>query len=135
MALMEYYPQIKWVHVHAVQCSGLVFALRCGASLLGASWPRHAFARHGSYVVDTTLLATGLILFAILPSGVFANGWLAVKLTLVVVYVVLGVLAMRPKRSQRARFGFYLAALATFGFIYGIARMHNPLGWLSLQAN
>lgn len=132
MALMEFYPQIKWLHVHAVLCSGLIFTLRCGAALLGATWPQHALARHGSYLVDTTLLAAGLTLFAILPNGVFANGWLAVKLVLVVVYVVLGVLAMRPRRTRPARFGFYLAALATFGCIYGIARMHNPLGWLLL---
>ncbi|HRO62983.1 SirB2 family protein [Thermomonas sp.] len=132
MALLEFYPQIKWLHVHAVQCSGLIFALRCGAALLGAKWPQHRLPKYGSYLVDTTLLATGLTLIAILPWGVFANGWLAVKLPLVVVYVALGVFAMRPKRTRPVRFGFYLAALATFGFIYGIARMHNPLGWLLL---
>ena len=132
MSLLAYYPQIKWLHVHAVQCSGLVFFLRCGAALLGARWPQHAIARYGSYLIDTVLLAAGLTLVVILPSGVFANGWLAVKLVLVVAYVVLGVLAMRPKRTRSARFGFYLAALATFAFIYGIARLHNPLGWLLL---
>ncbi len=132
MALMEFYPQIKWVHVHAVQCSGLIFLLRCGAALLGAKWPQRPLPKYTSYLVDTTLLATGLILITILPWGVFANGWLTVKLSLVVVYVVLGVFAMRPKRTRTVRLGFYLAALATFGFIYGIARMHNPLGWLLL---
>jgi len=132
MALMEFYPQLKWVHVHAVQCSGLIFALRCGAALLGASWPQRALPKYGSYLVDTTLLATGITLIAILPWGVFANGWLAVKLPLVVVYVALGVMAMRPRRTRPVRLAFYLAALATFGFIYGIARMHNPLGWLLL---
>ena len=46
--------------------------------------------------------------------------------------IVLGILAMRPKRSRSQRIGFYIAALATFAFIYGIARMHNPAGWLLL---
>ena len=103
-----------------------------GAALLGAKWPQHPLPKYGSYLVDTTLLATGITLIAILPWGVFANGWLAVKLPLVVVYVILGVFAMRPRRTRPVRFAFYLAALATFGFIYGIARMHNPLGWLLL---
>ena len=49
-----------------------------------------------------------------------------------VAYIVLGILAMRPKRSRSQRIGFYIAALATFAFIYGIARMHNPAGWLLL---
>ena len=49
---------------------------------------------------------------------------------LLVVYVVLGVLAMREKRSRTQRAAFYVAALATFLFIYGIARAHHPAGWL-----
>ena len=29
--MMEFYPQVKWTHVHAVMCSGAIFALRGGA--------------------------------------------------------------------------------------------------------
>lgn len=130
--MMEFYPQVKWVHVHAVMCSGTVFALRCGAALLGARWPRHWLPKYGSYTIDTILLTSATMLFSMLPGAMFANGWLTVKLALVVVYVILGVLAMREKRTHRQRAFFYVAALATFAFIYGIARMHNPAGWLLL---
>lgn len=131
--LMEFYPQIKWVHYHSVLCSGLIFALRGGASLLGAKWPQHWLPKYGSYTVDTILLTSATMLFSmLLPLGMFANGWLTVKLALVVLYVALGVFAMRPKRTQKQRALFYVLALATFVFIYGIARMHHPLGWLLL---
>jgi uncharacterized membrane protein SirB2 len=130
--MMEFYPQVKWVHVHAVMCSGAVFALRCGAALLGARWPRHWLPKYGSYTIDTILLTSATMLFSMLPGAMFANGWLTVKLALVVVYVILGVLAMREKRTHRQRAFFYVAALATFAFIYGIARMHHPAGWLLL---
>lgn len=130
--MMEFYPQVKWVHVHAVMCSGAVFALRCGATLLGARWPRHWLPKYGSYTIDTILLTSATMLFSMLPGAMFANGWLTVKLALVVLYVILGVLAMHEKRTRAQRFFFYVAALATFAFIYGIARMHNPAGWLLL---
>ena len=39
--MMEFYPQVKWTHVHAVMCSGAIFALRGGAAILGAHWPQH----------------------------------------------------------------------------------------------
>lgn len=131
--MMELYPHIKWVHVHAVLCSGVIFALRGGAALLGARWPQHWLPRYGSYTIDTILLTSATMLFSLLrPLGVFANGWLTVKLVLVVLYVVLGIFAMRRKRTPRQRWPFYVAALATFLFIYGIARMHQPLGWLLL---
>ncbi len=130
--LMDFYPQVKWVHVHAVICSGVIFTVRGGAALLGARWPQLKLVRRGSYSVDTILLLSAVLLFSMLPGAVFANGWLSVKLVLVVVYVIFGVLAMRPKRTRPVRAVFYLAALLTFGFIYGIARMHQPAGWLLL---
>jgi uncharacterized membrane protein SirB2 len=128
--MMEFYPQIKWTHVHAVMCSGALFALRGGASLLGARWPRHWLPKYGSYTVDTILLTSATMLFSILPGAMFANGWLTAKLLLLVLYVTLGVLAMREKRSRAQRTVFYVAALATFVFMFGIARMHHPAGWL-----
>ena len=44
----------------------------------------------------------------------------------------LGALAMRPRFPRARRVGFYVAALATYLAIFGIARMHQPLGWLAL---
>lgn len=128
--MMEFYPQIKWTHVHAVMCSGALFALRGGAALLGARWPRHWLPKYASYTIDTILLTSATMLFSMLPGAMFANGWLTAKLSLLVAYVVLGVLAMRPKRTRAQRAGFYVAALATFVFMFGIARFHHPLGWL-----
>ncbi|MFN3702639.1 SirB2 family protein [Thermomonas sp.] len=129
--MMEFYPQVKWTHVHAVMCSGAFFALRGGASLLGARWPRHWLPRYASYTIDTVLLTSATMLFSMLPGAMFANGWLAMKLVLLLAYIGLGILAMRPTRPLRQRSGFYLAALAVFGCIYGIARNHHPLGWLA----
>lgn len=130
--LMEFYPQVKWTHVHAVMCSGALFSLRGGASLLGARWPRHWLPKYASYAIDTILLTSATMLFSMLPGALFANGWLAVKLVLVVAYIALGMLAMRERLGRGRRIAFYLAALATFASIYGIARMHHPLGWLLL---
>ena len=130
--LMEFYPQVKWTHVHAVMCSGALFSLRGGASLLGARWPRHWLPKYASYAIDTILLTSATMLFSMLPGALFANGWLAVKLVLVVAYIALGMLAMRKRLGRGRRIAFYLAALATFASIYGIARMHHPLGWLLL---
>ena len=130
-ALLAYYPEIKSVHVHAALCSGALFALRGGAALAGARWPRHWLVRYFSYGIDSVLLTAATMLFSLLPAGLFANGWLTVKLLLVVAYIGLGILAMRPARAPRQRAGFYLAALTAYGCIYGIARSHHPLGWLA----
>ena len=81
-------------------------------------------------IVLAILLTSAAMLFSMLPGAMFANGWLSLKLVLVVAYVVLGILAMREKRRRPQRVFSYVAALDTFLFIYGIARMHHPAGWL-----
>lgn len=128
--MIEFYPQIRHVHILMAILSGSVFMLRGLFALTGARWPHAAPVRYLSYAIDTTLLTAALMLFTILPGAVFANGWLAVKVVLVVVYVILGVLAMRRGRTHGIRRGCYVAALLVFAIIYGIARMHHPLGWL-----
>jgi len=71
------------------------------------------------------------MLLSVLHLNPFTTAWLAVKLLVLVAYVVLGVLALRENRSPRQRTLAYVAALACFGFIYAVARSHHPLGFLS----
>ena len=131
--MIEFYAQIKWVHILMVMCSGSLFLLR--GVLVQTGKPRFAMAapvRYLSYSIDTTLLTAALMLLTILPGAVFANGWLTTKLILLVVYVILGTFALKRGRTPRTRTLFFLAALATFVTMYGIARMHSPLGWILL---
>jgi len=128
--MIEFYLQIKSVHLAMVIASGLLFALRGAAVLAGARWAMAAPLRYLSYTIDTALLTAALMLLTALKLNPFAVPWLSVKLALLVVYVVLGSLALKRARSRRARAGFYVAALVTFGFMYFVARAHHPLGLL-----
>lgn len=130
-AVIEFYAQIKWVHVASVLCSGTIFLLRGLFVLAG----RQAIAmatpvRYLSYGVDTILLTAALMLLTILPGALFANGWLTIKIVLLVVYVGLGTFALKRGRTQTVRAICYLAALFVYITIIGIARAHHPLGWL-----
>ena len=129
--MIEFYPQIKHVHILLALLSGAIFALRGAFALAGARWPQALPVKWLSYAVDTSLLTAALMLLTILPWAMFANGWLLAKIALIVAYVVLGVFAMRPRRTRRTRAICYLAALLVFANVYGIARMHHPLGWLA----
>ncbi len=124
--MIEFYPQIKQFHVFIALLSGALFALRGAFVLGGARWPLAAPVRWTSYAIDTALLTAALMLLTILPGAMFANGWLAVKIALLVAYVVLGVFALKRARSRTSRLLFYLAALAAFLAIYATARTHQP---------
>jgi uncharacterized membrane protein SirB2 len=129
--MIEFYAQIKLVHVAAALTSGGLFLLRGLAVQGGSGWPMTTPLRYLSYGIDIVLLSAALTLVAILPSAVFANGWLWAKLGLLVFYIVLGSFALKRAQTPRVRFACYVAALLAFGAMYSIARTHDPLGALS----
>ncbi len=129
--MIEFYPQIKLVHVAAVVLSGSLFLLRGlavqGGARLGMATP----VRFLSYGIDIVLLSAALMLLAILPAAVFANGWLWAKLGLLIVYILLGSFALKRGRTQGMRWSCFVAALLTYGAMFTIARAHHPLGVVS----
>lgn len=134
--MIEFYAQIKWVHIASAIASGGLFLLRGLLVQLGAR--RAAMVaplRYLSYSIDTVLLTAALMLLTILPGGMFANGWLTLKVALVVVYVLLGSFALKRAQTRRAAITCYVLALLVFGFIVTVARAHHPLGvfysWLA----
>lgn len=135
--MLEFYPQIKAVHIAAVLASGLLFALRGLLVLTGNRLAMVAPVRFTSYAIDTVLLTAALMLVTILPRAMFANGWLTAKLVLLVIYVGLGSFALKRGRSRRIRALCYGAAISVYAFMIGIAWFHHPLGilfgwgWLS----
>lgn len=131
--MIEFYPEIKWVHVAAVICSGLLFAIRATAQLAGAKWTMAAPLRYLSYLIDTTLLTAALMLATMLRQYPFVHGWLTAKVLLLVVYIVLGSFALKRARTFRVRLTCFLAALSLYLFIASVARAHDPRGlfaWL-----
>ena len=127
--MIEFYVEIRQVHIAAVFASGILFALR-GLAMIGG-WPRVARAapvRYLSYTIDSILLTAALMLMTIVRQYPFVQAWLTVKALLLVVYIVLGFFALSAERTRVSRTGLWLAALALYIFIISIARTRNPLG-------
>lgn len=130
LRMIEFYPEIRLVHVAAVLTSGALFAVR-GAALFAGVHAGQRVLRHVSYAVDTVLLTAALILMTIVRQYPFEQSWLTVKVLLLVVYIGLGITAFRLRANINARVGLWLAALAVYVFIFTVARAHHPLGYFS----
>ncbi|MEQ1514784.1 MAG: SirB2 family protein [Lysobacteraceae bacterium] len=133
--MIEFYPQIRFVHIACVVLSGMLFFLRGTGVLAGARWPMRLPVRLASYSIDTVLLTAALMLVTMLPGAMFANGWLTTKLVLLVVYVILGSFALKRARTPRAMRLCFVAAAATYLFMFSIARAHDPAGILRAILN
>ena len=125
------YLPIRHVHITAVLISGALLLLRAVAlNAFGARWVIAAPLRYLSWTIDTVLLGAALILTTIIQQYPFADGWLTVKVLLLVPYVVLGYLALRGATATK-RWLSLAGAAVTFGFIYSVARAHHPRGFLA----
>lgn len=124
------YLTIKHLHLACVGFSILLFTVRGIGVLGGVALANHRFVRVLSMGIDTCLLVFGVWLAVLLQLNPFTVGWLGLKLLLLLAYIVLGTFALKRARTWRAKLWCWLAALATVGIMYGIAKAHHPLGWL-----
>lgn len=131
LPMIEFYPQIKLVHVVCVVLSGCLFALRGGLMLAGSPQANAALLRYLSYLIDTSLLTAALMLVTVLHVYPLVSAWLTLKIVLIVVYIVLGSVALRRGRDARTRRAAFVAALAIYAFVATVARAHHPLGFLA----
>jgi len=58
----------------------------------------------------------------------FASGWLTAKVTGLVVYVVLGTIALKRGRTLRVRVAAWIAAQLVFLYIVSVAITKDPVG-------
>lgn len=129
--MIEFYSEVKWVHVAAVFASGALFFLRGIVLQAGARWVIAAPLRYLSYTIDTVLLTTALMLSTILQQYPFVHAWLTVKVLLLLLYVVLGSYALKRGQTRGVRFACWIAALLVYLAIISVARAHHPLGMLA----
>jgi len=126
---MDYFA-VKLVHQSAVAVSIAGFFLRGAASLADARWVDRRAAKTLPHLVDTVLLVSALTLAWMLRLSPGNAAWLVAKIVGLVLYVALGVIALRPGRPRAVRATAWVAALVVVAWIVSVALTKNPLGFL-----
>lgn len=118
---------VKHIHVWLVVLSLAGFVIRFFGSQKNASFLHNKTVRIAPHIIDTFLLLSGISLIVLYGWSPIAHHWLTAKLVLVVVYIVLGYLAMRGPFSRKGRQLSGAAALATAFCIIFLAVYKPPL--------
>jgi uncharacterized membrane protein SirB2 len=126
------YAAWKLLHQSAVALSITGFVARGLGSFTQAAWVRQRVARTAPHVVDTLLLLSALVMAWALRLTPGNAPWLMAKIAGLLLYIGLGLLALRPGRPLALRIAAWVAALAVFGWIVSVALTKQPLGLLAL---
>jgi uncharacterized membrane protein SirB2 len=116
------YLTLLHAHFTLALASAAVFIVRGALVLCGqAARANAAVVRYASYGIDTWLLAAALALLVMLRGAPLHASWLQLKLALLVVYIVLGTLALRRARQRWLRALCYCGALTALAGIFSLA--------------
>ena len=124
------YSLLKHFHLTTVAITLTLFLLR-GAWMMADSPRLQArWVRIVPHVNDTLLLVSGFGLAIMLGQYPLVNGWLTAKLFALIVYIVLGTVALKRGKTRRTRIAAWIAALLVLGYIVAVAVAHDPFPFL-----
>ena len=119
-------------HIH-VSCAGISFALfflRGIWSFRDSPIMRQCWVKVVPHFVDTALLASALMLAYTIDQYPFLDGWLTAKFFGLVLYILLGTIALKYGKTKTMRISAWFAAQAVFFYIVLVAKQHNPLPFI-----
>lgn len=121
--MVTYYTLIKNLHIMLALVSVALFTYRWLRSFCASTGVQSKYLKILPHINDTLLLLTGVVLVALLQMNVVDQAWLIAKLLALVVYIGIGVLAIkRQHRGQKVLAG--IVALLVFGYIIGASMSH-----------
>jgi len=89
-------------------------------------------AKRLPHIVDTVLLGSAVGMLFIWQTSPFAFTWLTAKIVALLVYIGLGMIALRFGRSKEVRIAAWLAAMFTVFYIVSVALTKSPWGFFYL---
>ncbi len=114
------YMAAKHLHMTLVALSVVLLIVRFMFSFAGSDWWNKGMKKALPHIIDTGLLASAIWLCVILSLNPFSVGWLTEKIIPLVVYIVIGTIALKHT-SKAVNFVAMILALLTIATIAHLA--------------
>lgn len=119
--MAEQYFLIKHIHQLSAVISIALFLLRGIWMLADSRMLQRKWVRIVPHMVDTVLLVSALLLVWIIAQYPFVDGWVTAKVVGLVVYIALGMVALKRGRTKQTRLTAWIAAIVVFVYIMLVA--------------
>lgn len=125
---------IKFLHVTCALLTLVSFGLRGVWMLRDSPLLRKRATRVLPRIIDSVLFASGLGMAIGWHGAFYREEWLMAKLAGVLIYIMCGMVALRPGRDRPVRAAAFAGALLVFGWIVWVAHSRSivfPLHWIT----
>ena len=119
----------KTMHVLCALASFTLFVLRGVWMLRDSPQRSRRWVRILPHAIDTLLLASAIALTLMLREYPLTHAWLSAKLLAMLLYIGLGLIALRHGRTKGVRAVAWIGAMAVFVYIASVASSHDPFGF------
>lgn len=121
------YALLKMIHIGSVIVSYTLFFLRGVWLLQDSENLRRRWVKILPHVVDTILLTSAVALAIIIQQNPLEHSWLTAKVIGLLLYIALGMIAMRLGKTRQMKIIAWIAAQCVFVYIVLVALTKNPV--------
>lgn len=121
------YAVLKMIHVSSVILSFSLFFLRGIWLIQDSQNLRQRWVKILPHINDTVLLISAILLAVVIQQNPLDHAWLAAKISGLLVYIGLGMVAMRFGKTRKIRITSWVAALCVFAYIVLVALTKSPV--------
>jgi len=121
---------LKMAHVSSALLSISGFALRGYWMLTDNPLLQRRLTRVLPHIVDTLLLGSAIAMLFVWQADPLQLPWLIAKIVGLLLYIGLGMVALRFGKTHRQRATAFALALLTAAYILSVAYSKSPLGFL-----
>lgn len=122
---------LKTIHVTFVLLSFAGFFIRGIWMLKDSKLLQQRWVKITPQIIDTVLLVSAIMLAVRLHFSPMEQPWLMTKIIALLVYIGIGLVALRFGRSKRTRLYAWLLGLVTFIYIVSVALSKSVMGWFA----
>lgn len=122
---------MKTIHVSFAALSFIGFFVRGIWMLKDSPLLMQRWVKITPQLVDTVLLASAIALAVQMRLSPFEQPWLMAKIVALLVYIGVGLVALRFGRTRRIRTVAWLLGMVIFSYIAAVAVSKSVLGWFA----
>lgn len=122
---------LKIVHITCAITTICGFILRGYWMMTASDWLQRKPVRIAPHVIDALFLVSGIAMLYVLSINPFTQSWLIAKFGGLVIYVLLGTIAIKRGPTLQIRVIALVGAVSVFAYIAGVALSRSAASWLA----